>query len=571
MKFKQKLSLSFAAVLVITIIVGTIGWVQLSIANTSYRMLIDDRVAKMLLAKDLGRIAALEAENVRGYLLTGNEEHFTNYENNRKQFNKAESEVEALNKTGKGKEISDQLAELEQQYAVIVDEIAAYKKKNDVAAYTRLVEEKCAPMVRKMTAAAAELENYHQNQLDADLQKTREQEQKTKTVLGITVLLSLAVGIVMAYLMIRMISRPVALIARSAQQIAAGDLTGADMNIRQKDEIGGMARSFDEMKHHLKQLMLQIDRHAAEVVSASGELALGSEQTVLASQQITESMQEVSTAAENQMARMKENKASMEESASSLKRIAESASITVESAETVQQQSEKGLGLLEETVSQMQQIQSVMEESRAAVNDLGHRSHEIEKITLFIKEIADQTHLLSLNASIEAARAGEHGRGFAVVAGEVKKLADQVGMASEQIGGGIRNMVGNISKSVDAMQRGSDQLEKGAQSMQQTGQAFHQIYASIQTVAGQAQEVSASTEELSALTEQMLVSEEHMVELSSYIAGQSQSVAAVTEEQLATMEDISVSTGSMSGMAKGLQMEIRRFQYEDTRAGTKSS
>ncbi|MED5018746.1 methyl-accepting chemotaxis protein [Paenibacillus chibensis] len=564
MKFKQKLSLSFAAVLVITMIVGTIGWVQLSSANQSYRSLLDDRVAKMLLAKDLGRIAALEAENVRGYLLTGNEEHFVSYENSRKDFGKAKSEIQASIKTGKGKEMSEQLFELEQQYAVIVDEIAAYKKKNDVATYTRLVEEKCAPMVKSMTAAAAELENYQQEQLNADLQKTSEQEQRTKTVLGVTVLLSLLVGILMAYLMIRMISRPVTLVARAVKQIAAGDLTVADLNIRQKDEIGSMARSFDEMKHTLNRLMRQVDHHASEVATASGELTLGSEQTVLASRQITESMQEVSGAAESQMARMKENKAAMEESAESLQRIAESASVTVETAETMQKQSEQGLALLAETVSQMQKIQAVMEDSLGTVHDLGDRSQRIENITLFIKGIADQTNLLSLNASIEAARAGEHGRGFAVVAGEVKKLAEQVSAASEQIAGGIREMVGQVSKSVDAMNRSSKELEAGKASMEKTGDAFQEIFTSIQTVTGQAQEVSASTEELSALTEQLLKSEERMVELSSQIAEHSQSVAAVTEEQLAAMEEISASTSAMNEMAKELQGEIRTFKYENS-------
>ncbi|MCJ8012899.1 methyl-accepting chemotaxis protein [Paenibacillus sp. KQZ6P-2] len=561
MKFKQKLSLSFATVLVITLIVGTIGWVELSKANKSYRSLIDNRVETMLLAKDLGRIAALEAENVRGYLLTGNEEEFTGYLNSRKQFGEATAKAKGLIQTGRGKELLVQLADLEQEYSAIVDEIVTYKEKNDVATYTRLVEEKCAPMVKKMTAAADELENYQQAQLNEELQQTLDQEQRTKVVLGLVVLLSMLVGIAMAYLMIRMISRPVSMVARAVEQIAAGDLTGEDLNIRQKDEIGSMARSFDNMKHHLNRLMSQIDHHAAEVAVASGELALGSEQTVLASRQIAESMQEVSAAAENQMARMKENKTAMEESAASLLRIAESASITVESAETVQKRSEQGMELLSETVSQMEKIQSVMEDSREAVNDLRHYSHKIEKITLFIKEIADQTHLLSLNASIEAARAGEHGRGFAIVAGEVKKLADQVGSASEQIAGGIRDMVGNVSKSVDAMQRGSVELEAGTAVMHKTGEAFQDIFVSIQTVTGQAQEVSASIEELSALTQQLLSSEERMVELSAHIAGHSQSVAAVTEEQLAAMEETSASTGSMNGMAKELQKEIQKFKY----------
>ncbi|MVP00593.1 methyl-accepting chemotaxis protein [Paenibacillus lutrae] len=561
MRFRQKLTLSFAAVLVLTILVGTISWIGLTRVNQAYENLIQDRVHKILLAKNLGALAADQTKNVRGYLLTGNNEHFVNYEKDRAAFKGDMQELQASITSVQAKEYADQLLRLEKQYAGAVNEIAVYKYKDDAQSYIRLVEEKCVPLALEMAAAAEELENYQQAQLNQTVTETAQQVQNNKGMVLGAVLLALLVGALMAFFIIRMIARPVTLVADSVKRIAGGDLTAEDVAVKQQDEIGDMARAFNDMKHNLRTLMMNIDDNALQVASASKELSGGSGQAVIAAQQIAEAVQGISETADNQVARIRENKLAMEESAAGIQRIAQSAAITVESAERADQEAQQGRALLEETVAQLKQIQSTMGTSAAVINELGEQSKQIEKISIFIKEIATQTNLLSLNASIEAARAGEHGKGFAVVAEEVKKLAEQTGYASGQIADGIRSMVEKVGKSVDAMKAGSEEIEAGTRAMDRTGEAFDHIYKAVGVVAGQAQEVSAATEELSAVTEQLLVTEQQLVELSSVISDQSQNIAAVCEEQLASMEEIAASSESLDGMAAGLQDNIHQFKF----------
>ncbi len=106
-------------------------------------------------------------------------------------------------------------------------------------------------------------------------------------------------------------------------------------------------------------------------------------------------------------------------------------------------------------------IREQISHSAATIGELQKRTAEIDHIVLVIKEIADQTNLLALNAAIEAARAGEAGRGFAVVADEVRKLAERTRVATVQIGGMIEGVQGQADRAVEAMQQGMGELEAG--------------------------------------------------------------------------------------------------------------
>ncbi|NHN30468.1 methyl-accepting chemotaxis protein [Paenibacillus agricola] len=563
MNIKKKLAFSFAAVLLLTLIVGVISWIELTTTNKTYETLINDRVQKILQVKDLKYFAANEAKNVRAYLLTGNQKHYESYENDHKQFASIIQQLQPTVLTEQGKELVGKLNQLEQQYTIVVANIAEYKKRNDVAAYTRLVEEECVPLALALADKAEELENYQNSALAMTQIETSNQVESIKSIIVISVILALLLGTVLAYLITQMISRPVIQVANSAKRIAAGDLTVADLDIKQKDEIGEMARAFNDMKNHLRLLLQKINHNALEVAFVSRELSEGSEQSVMASNQIAEAVQQISGSADLQVVKMAENKQAMEESALSLQRIAQSAAITAESSEQAMQQAEQGSRLLGETVGQMRQIHVTIEESASVIYDLGEQSKQIDKITQFIKEIAQQTNLLSLNASIEAARAGEQGRGFAVVASEVKKLAEQTGEASEQIASGIKKMVDTISEAVGVMKKGSVEMQTGTDYMNRTGEAFETVYSAIRNVAGQVQKVSVATEELSVVTDQLVVSEQQLVGMSNGISDHSQSVAAVCEEQLASMEEISASAEALNHMAEELKSEIRRFKFEE--------
>ncbi len=562
MKVLTKLISGFTAVLFLTMAVSAISWFQLTSLNQAYQDLLNNRVQGIITVNNLKELTMSEFSYVRGHLITGSQSQWDNYEADRQLFADSVKQLEAAFITPQALELLAELKQLEADYNAAALEFIAAKQLDDMEQVSYLLETKGMPIAESFLSAADQLEEFQTGLLNKDRAALTEQVTGVQTVILMTSIIALVLGIALALLIGQMIARPVQKVSRAARQIAEGDLTGEDIVLRQKDEIGAMALDFNRMKLNLRQLMRIINQNAIEVEAASKELSGGAEQAVMASNHIAESVQEVSEASDQQSTSINENKQAIEASAISIKRIADSATVTSESSEHALQQAERGSKLLNETMNQMKQLNLTINQSAAVIYELGEQSRAIEGITQFIREIANQTNLLSLNASIEAARAGDGGRGFAVVAGEVKKLAEQTGDASDQIARSIRTMVDKVNGAVESMQKGSDEVETSADYMNQTGEAFKQVYAAIRTVTGQVQEVSASAETLAASAEQQLATEEQLVVLANNISGSSQSVAAVCEEQLASMEEISASAEALSQMTNVLRDEIQKFTFE---------
>jgi len=160
--------------------------------------------------------------------------------------------------------------------------------------------------------------------------------------------------------------------------------------------------------------------------------------------------------------------------------VAESASKTAGNAQEARQLSREGARIVGDASSEIASIARSVDASAHVIDALGQRSEAISGIVKVIREIADQTNLLALNAAIEAARAGEQGRGFAVVADEVRKLAERTSAAT----GEITTMIGAIQEetrtAIASIRSGSQQAEAGAELAQQAAEALERINAGAQ-------------------------------------------------------------------------------------------
>ena len=117
----------------------------------------------------------------------------------------------------------------------------------------------------------------------------------------------------------------------------------------------------------------------------------------------------------------------------------------------------------------MKRIDLIVSEAVNQVQGLDKQSDEISHLVLVIKNIANQTNLLSLNAAIEAARAGEHGKGFAVVADEVRKLAEQVSISVSEITTIVANIQTETNDVVSSLTKGYDEVKEGTMQIEKTG------------------------------------------------------------------------------------------------------
>ena len=295
--------------------------------------------------------------------------------------------------------------------------------------------------------------------------------------LGVALLL----GIAIAILLTKAITGPVIKGVAFAKAMAEGDFTRM-LDIDQKDEMGILAASLNEMVGKLREVV-------AEVQSASENVASGSEE-------LSASAQSMSQGATEQAASVEEISSSMEQMSSNIKQNAENAQQTQSIAVKAAQDAREG--------------------GEAVVSAVAAMKNIAEKISI-IEEIARQTNLLALNAAIEAARAGEHGKGFAVVAAEVRKLAERSGSAAAEIsdlssssvqvaeraGGMLTKMVPDIQRTADLVQEIAAASQEQNSGAEQINKAIQQLDQVVQQNASASEEMASTSEELSSQAEQL--------------------------------------------------------------------
>ncbi|WP_019155055.1 methyl-accepting chemotaxis protein [Robertmurraya massiliosenegalensis] len=367
-------------------------------------------------------------------------------------------------------------------------------------------------------------------------------------------------GLSIAYITSRMISKPLKFVTDNVKEVANGNLTMDPIKVKNKDEIGDLAEAFNEMGTNLANLIRKVTITSETVASSSEQLLASSEQTSKATEQITIAIQEVAAGSDNQVQSAMNGNQSMQEISHGMEQVAGSIQIVSNLSVSTSERAQAGNVVVSETVTQMNTVQDQVAKIADNIQVLGTRSKEIGKIVDLISQVSEQTNLLALNAAIEAARAGEHGKGFAVVADEVRKLAVESNNATDN----IRTLISQIQREINevtlSMEEGKNSVKSGIEKVNETGNSFQEITDMISNISTQAQEVSAIVEEVNASTEDMVQKMSEIATISQQAAGNSQQVAASAEEQNASMEEITASAHTLSGMAQELQENVSKFR-----------
>ncbi len=245
-----------------------------------------------------------------------------------------------------------------------------------------------------------------------------------------TTLTAVGAGVFVALFLSRRVTVAIQSVLSRAEAIAEGDLTGEDLKVRSRDELGDLTTAINNMSGSLRRMILDITENAVQVASASEELNSTSQQITANSEETSAQADLVSRAAEQVSQNLQTIATGAEEMGISIKEIAKNATEAAKVATSAVR---------------------VAENTTTTVSKLGESSTEIGQVIKVITSIAQQTNLLALNATIEAARAGEAGKGFAVVANEVKELAKETAKATEDISRRIEAIQTDTKAAVEAI------------------------------------------------------------------------------------------------------------------------
>ena len=237
--------------------------------------------------------------------------------------------------------------------------------------------------------------------------------------------------------------------------------------------------------------------------------------------------------------------AAVEEVTVSISEVAEHARSTKDVAQSAGSVSQEGALRSGEACQTINALAETVKRSAGQVETLGQRSAEISQIAGVIKEIADQTNLLALNAAIEAARAGEQGRGFAVVADEVRKLAERTTRATQEISNMIELIQNDTRDAVDGMRAGAAQVEEGVSLVNAAQTALQRIKDEMDDTIQRVNEIShASNEQQEAMTQ---------------LAQNVEQVAAMTEQNVSVVNQTEGMVQQLTTMVDRMNKSVNQF------------
>lgn len=345
----------------------------------------------------------------------------------------------------------------------------------------------------------------------------------------------LLVGLAAHVLGTRVARRTEKLVA-AMHALAEGDLTHR-VSIKGRDEFSWLAYEFDCVRKSMEKTVGAMAGNAAQLAAAAEELSA-----------ITEQSRE---GVARQNAETEQVAAAMNEMSATVVEVARYAADAASAATDADRESKDGNRVVQASINSISGLAMEVERTAAVIGRLKDDSLAIGTVLDVIRDIADQTNLLALNAAIEAARAGEQGRGFAVVADEVRSLASRTQQSTQEIQGMIERLQAGANEAVNAMQEGRRSAESSVGQAGEAGGSLERITRMADRIKGMNMQISNAADQQSQAAEEINRSVVRISQIGAQTSTGAQQIAQASDELARLAAQLQDMVGSFKVAQRG--------------------
>ncbi|MFD1850778.1 methyl-accepting chemotaxis protein [Oceanobacillus bengalensis] len=558
LKFKRistRIMFGFGLLIVLTFILSTLSYLAIDKLNNNTKEIIEKEVPLLIIDENFTYNMSQSLSMVRGYFLYDDKEIKERLEANMEKGEEIEKEMLSRSDSENIKSLLDKKAKWED---LVIDSINEYEFGNS---------EKAKEILLESMSLSDEIMNSSEKLSSSREDNLKEQGEEIvsygkSTVIFILIIsgLVLIIGIVIAFKTTKSLTNPILAIMKRMNDLAKGDLSKELLKTEAEDEIAQLAKATNTMSDNNRNLLSRIAEVSESVSSQSEELTQAASEVKAGTEQVATTMEELATGSETQANSASELTTIMGTFANRVEEANENGERIQENSGKVLEMTTKGSQLMNSSTEQMNKINHIVKDAVEKVQSLDKHSQEISTLVSVIKNVADQTNLLALNAAIEAARAGEHGKGFAVVADEVRKLAEQVASSINEITGIVNNIQTGSSIVVDSLKNGYSEVELGTSRIETTGETFNEISSAVTEMVQSIRFVSENLSEIAAGSQEMSSSVEEIASVSEEAAAGVEQTAASAQQTSGSMEEVAGSSEHLAKLAEELNELVRLFK-----------
>ncbi|WP_242876928.1 methyl-accepting chemotaxis protein [Alkaliphilus peptidifermentans] len=383
-----------------------------------------------------------------------------------------------------------------------------------------------------------------------------------RRVTNFLIIIGVILAIIAAFIIGGFITKPLKETFQHIEVISTGDFTQSipDKITKRKDEIGNIATGIERMQQNIKSLIKNSVDAVTEVDTSSSLLAKTADDTSISAGQISLSVDEIAEGATEQARTTLAASQMLTELNNTFSQLQIGNNEILYTTENAMKENTTSKESLEELKDKNRFNNESISKIEKVIEELSLKSSDIGNIIETISTIADQTNLLSLNASIEAARAGEAGKGFVVVANEIRKLAEESAKSTDKIRNIVTAIQAESTKTAEIMMEVKSSSIEQTNSVEQVNISFTNTSKSIDNISFEIKNINKLIGEVISSKDNITQCIENISAISQQTAAATEEVSATTQQQTIAIEEVAKLAENLNGLSKKLTNEINQFK-----------